>query len=428
MKLKYLTGILIICLFTSGCGARNQSESVNDGKTELELAVTFPTPFLEQAVVDFNSRNERYEIYIRIPDQDESIDDYKNKISAEISRGKGPDIVSNYVINTFDGAENGFLLDLSWLGDMNLVPNVDNIGLVDGKRYAVPYDFNVTTVVVPESLVLGKTSWTIKDMMDVTKKMGASKALASAKSSYLYYLMGFSNQTNVSLIDRDTGRCNLLGKESLDLLEFCKEYGNLHHQQEDYLKILSGEIMGDIYTINNLASVQSFTHFYKNEEYYIGLPVEDGKSGSFMRANMLSVNQNCEHIDGVEEFILFLLSDLKQNELAEKIYEVGYASFPVNNSSFNKVFDIARGLLIDTPEEYIYEAVIGEYEFLIEPLGEKSLEKVYNLLTQARVLDYKEDALIDIIMEECEDYFDGIKSADEVCSNMQNRVQLYLDE
>ena len=101
--------LLIIELLFTGCGIYGKNHQDTQEKVELELAVTLADDFLGNAVVDFNKSNEKYEIILRTPDPGENFDDYRNRIHAEISSGKGPDSVSNFVVYTKDGAKHGFL-------------------------------------------------------------------------------------------------------------------------------------------------------------------------------------------------------------------------------------------------------------------------------------------------------------------------------
>ncbi len=49
-------------------------------------------------------------------------------------------------------------------------------------------------------------------------------------------------------------------------------------------------------------------------------------------------------------------------------------------------------------------------------------------IEEARPLPIRTASILNIILEEAEDYFNGYKSADEISQIINRRVQLYLDE
>ncbi len=63
-----------------------------------------------------------------------------------------------------------------------------------------------------------------------------------------------------------------------------------------------------------------------------------------------------------------------------------------------------------------------------QPLTEEDVEKLEAYLEDARFLPIRIQPIIDIIKEEAQDYFEGIKDIDQVRDVIENQVQLYLNE
>ena len=63
-----------------------------------------------------------------------------------------------------------------------------------------------------------------------------------------------------------------------------------------------------------------------------------------------------------------------------------------------------------------------------EDLTEEKIEEYRRTLEEARSCPVRTAPILDIILEESADYFNGSKSAEEVSEIVTNRVQLYLRE
>lgn len=61
-------------------------------------------------------------------------------------------------------------------------------------------------------------------------------------------------------------------------------------------------------------------------------------------------------------------------------------------------------------------------------VSEERHEEFLKELESARPMPVRTAPIIDIILEEAEDYFRGYKNAEEISRIVGNRVQLYLDE
>ena len=148
---------------------------------------------------------------------------------------------------------------------------------------------------------------------------------------------------------------------------------------------------------------------------------------------VMSVNANSDHVEGAWEFILFLLGKEAQTALQGSSHSTSY-EIPVHRGAFeiciqNKTA-IDRGMRQDVPA---YNVVVGEklitkYPRSGQDITEEKIAQYREFLEDARPLPLRTVPLLDIILEEAEYYFDGMKSVEEVSAVIQNRVQLYMDE
>ena len=63
-----------------------------------------------------------------------------------------------------------------------------------------------------------------------------------------------------------------------------------------------------------------------------------------------------------------------------------------------------------------------------EEVSKERQAEYRQMLEEARPLPIRTKFILEVILDEAQDYFDGYKSTDEVIQVINNRVQLYLDE
>lgn len=63
-----------------------------------------------------------------------------------------------------------------------------------------------------------------------------------------------------------------------------------------------------------------------------------------------------------------------------------------------------------------------------EEVSEERQAEYRQMIEEARPLPVRTKFILEVILIEAQDYFDGYKSTNEVINLINNRVQLYLDE
>lgn len=272
--------------------------------------------------------------------------------------------------------------------------------------------------------------------MEYVRASGAEEAIARTESQWLFwYLVGHSG-----LIDWESGKSDFNSSKAVECLEFSKEYGTPVEELTDvsweavleaYGNVIHGKTLADTGYIMGLIQQggDRLEAEFQGKEVYIGYPVDDypAQYGNELGCSTLVVNQACEYPEGAVAFIRYLLDTEMQKECAKWDQYLGSIySFPVDREALEYVFQYTRDHREEVLPSIVYEDTEYEYENGVP--GEEALEKIYHALMGAKPEIHNVEPVQNIIFEEASAYFNGDKTAEEVCGNIQNRVQLYLDE
>lgn len=161
---------------------------------------------------------------------------------------------------------------------------------------------------------------------------------------------------------------------------------------------------------------------------YIGYPAGDG-SGALIDASsiVLAISATSDNKDAAWDFISSFLADEYQAEME--------LFLPISRNALNIQLDNAADIEYETDENGNKEAVVKE-QILIE--GSDPIP-IYNITEDDRrnLLALIEDAefnssldyqLYLILLEDVQSYFSGDKKAEEVCSIIQSRAEIYVGE
>lgn len=427
---------------------RSQQEE-KDKKT-LELATSIANTFLKESIVQFNNQSEEYEIILRerppvTSPGDAALQDWENyvtRIQTEITSGGGPDLIDTQILSVENGAAKGYLRDLTEdfseqreLCEESIWQNC----MVDGQIYSIPYIFSMETFVTPDYVVNDRNSWTLEELMQITRESDVEVFGEYISGFDLFWNLGIRMEGSSQLIDWENKVCHLNGPEAVELLEFTAEYGDTRNLYDDMAaaaavgevvqggdSILRGEALTAKAYFADTSELQYWETYFRlcdSVPTYIGFPSENGEAGHIMEVYDLMVNQSCKYPEAAVEFLEFLLSEERQNYIAEYMEEL-YNGFPVRQTS------LERALEKTINGEYKYgekTEIMGE-EVEIVPASQENVQKFLRVVETAKPRSKNTEALFSIIDEELAPYYAGDKSAKEVLDVLQNRVQLLLDE
>lgn len=145
----------------------------------------------------------------------------------------------------------------------------------------------------------------------------------------------------------------------------------------------------------------------------VGVLAEKG-SGNYISTGYgyLAVNADASNLEAVKDCIAYLYSYDTQ----------------MNDSTVRR--DVADDQIVydELQEKWVMEIVGSKMIPDQSPDGNSFKEEYLDLLERLEPWPYCPQAIKDIVVEECSQFFDGGRSAKETAEVIQRRVQLYLDE
>ncbi len=341
------------------------------------------------------------------------------RFAAQLMSGEGPDmfVMRRGQLETLQAK--GVLAELAqYLPEEvtgQVFPAVLEAGTVDGKLYGIALQCYVNTLAVSESLWQGRT-WDYPDIISLMEAGEASgdgpKSVMDGHSSekLLDILANISiSAGKSSLVDEKAGKCYFDTEEFVGLLEFCKKYGmdpGSVSGEEELIHSCSG----------NLVSFSMMMAELGEEYHCVGYPVNSGSGGFVEYPFLVGVNDKTENREIVSDFLQYLLSERKQNMSGgASVRKDVLCSGVMEHSTYS--------------EGAVYMDTAGGYrELASKPDGSSFLPEYLEVLENAAPLPTWREQIEGVVLEESQAYFKGDKTAEDVASIIQNRVQLFLDE
>lgn len=393
-------------------------------KQEVVLALTsYPDQCAMRLLINsFNRQSRNTHITVQSRDNTENYLDYIQKIQMEVSAGRGPDMLEKDMLNN-GYIDNGYILPLDGKleGLEGLLPAAVENGRYNGEVYGVPYYVGLFSLICSEELAAGRSSWSVKEMMESVRNSGAEMLHRGFSGSDIVYYFGLYDKDNRDYIDWEMGESHLNEEGFLSLLEFAEEYrdkGSAADRRELSELIQNGIVAtawGDG-GFSGLELFQDIDNTFENGTAYIGFPKVDG-AGIYVLSECICVNSNSQKINGCIEFLNYLISETAQQKMSqyEPVMSEMQVGVEVNGSA---QFNVRADIL----EDQIQNGVLQE------KLTSEQGEVLYRLLTNAEPLNSPAEDISSMVYEELDPYFAGERTAREAAEKLHNRVQLYLDE
>lgn len=354
-------------------------------------------------------------------------EDYRNRIIADMTAGKGPDMLLLKQDDLVLLTEKGYLSDLSDMipADVKaeLIPSVLEIGTVDGKLTGITPQVEFRTLITG-SKTWEKDRWNITEFLELVQSKEDWEILASYLGSNmncytLFYWIFGSGIVNSSLLDLEQGICHFDSEEFVNILEVCKKYGekNVKLEANEVNALLKeGEIAAKCVNIYDLAYFSDLMSQYGEGYRFVGFPVQEGIGTQISPYSFryLAVNANSQYKEEIAEFIAYLLDYENQ--------------FSVNGCSVR--LDVIRDRVV--PHETFGYVINDDYGFVqplsLKPDGTSWVAEFIDFVKSAQPEAAIPDEISEIMGSELPTFFEEGRSARETAENIQNRVQLYLDE
>ncbi len=395
-------------------------------------------------ILAFNRTNQEYRIEVKEYYTDFGGEDaYSNAIqrmNSDIVSGQCPDIIdlSQGVIQSY--AAKGIVEDLYPFMDKDeeinredYLENIRRAYEINGKLYALPTDFFISTVLGKVSDVGDRHNITLDEVMELSKKLpeGAELYQYASKNSILQSIM----RMNMDIfVNWETGECKFNSEDFIKALEFAnsfpKEVNWEAERPSTPTRIREGKLIMMDASVSSMQEYQMYKGMYGEPVAFVGYPTSK-ESGSCIISNgsLLGMSSKSPYQDGVWQFIRTGITKEAQENNSGHRY-----GFPVMKSALEKQF------AEDMEEEY-YEGADGEkvkqpkttwgyddFQIEIYAATEEEVAAVRNLIESADNAYQYDMQMFSIIEEETGAFFEGQKSAKEVADIIQSRVQIYVNE
>ena len=359
--------------------------------------------------------------------EDVSSPEARDRIMAELTQGKGPDLL---FVSTEDMRmleEKGLLLDMGELIPRKLrdeiLPGALEIGTVHGKLLGIPAGVQAETLVVAGDVWTGD-NWRLEDviaLMEAGKLSGAIRNLPD-------YMMGKYTPPSLTmleltknsladsfLIDWDNRKCHFDDQRFVSLLECAgTDQSGALVNREAWLNGGRDVLLGHFTNISDF--LDFFVHLETEGGRIVGYPTE-GSGGSYLTAEggVLVVNANIGRQEEAACFLEILLGE----ELQAKQYSMCLS---------------VRRLC---PNDYIVEEESGRLVYMggyaprempVFGEGDTSLHRAGAFLESCGAAPPNYSQINRIIAEELAAMCAGNQTAEAAAGVINSRVQIYLDE
>ena len=415
-------------------------------KTEVTLGCYYLEPDVKNKIIEFNKANAEYRINIKDYSTYDTMEDYTQgmtRLNADIVAGDVPDImilntqmpIESYAAKGIFADLNEFLEKDAEVKKEDIFPNVLEALSLDGKLYRMAPYFSVNTFAAKTVDVGEEPGWTMDEALELlaSKPEGTNLLSEMTASSFMYYTMWICGE---QYVDWENGQCHFDSDGFMKILE----YANTLPREIEYTAIMDDESYWkeletqyrDGKTILNLQYLSGFRDYaYVEQAVFgeditlIGFPSEEGNGAGLNIGTTMAISALSKNKDVAWDFVKLFLKEDYQDELTY--------NFPVRISSLRKLEEKAweKPYYLDengNKVEYDDYYYISEMEIPAVPLTQEETGEFVDYLMSLDKLCVYNEALNNIITEECESYFAGQKTAQEVADIIQSRAKIYVSE
>ena len=400
-------------------GLLERLEMVRVEKTPIVLRGVFQgDAWIAERVALFNRQSSDYHVVIEDCGNNDP-DDFARLTSVQIGSGKGPDILcgqrllQDYIAGLLDkGAleELNVYMEASGVREEDYFPLAFSVWRQGERIYGINPLVSLQGIRMDEKVLGGREEPDIETLADALLARGGDGVyLRGLDSARLLKLFLEGSENLWGMVDWEKGSCDFSVPLFSKLLEAAGRYGDDGRKNPEAC-IAENRILFSFYEFDSLAEQEG------TGKVTSGYLFDDGCHAAMTSANTMVLNANSAHKEGAWEFIRFLLGEEAQTA-------GDHPPAPVNRKAFEGWLkqEIDKGFMMFTSD--------GEMiQYTKEDATEEKQVEYRKTIEEALPLPLRPAPLIEIILQEAEDYFNGSKTIEEVSRTVTNRVQLYLDE
>lgn len=372
-----------------------------------------------------------------------------DRVWNELIAGGGPDI---FFIDAEDLPvlwEKGVLMDLRELISQEtldqIYPGLLATGTIDGSLAGVSESYYINTITTSTD-IWPEEKWTVEDVVGMLETGEFIHAMSNAGYQYcggrnLVWTLVCRDIANSPFVDWERGTCSFDSELFLRLLKVAKQYeydGGVKVEGFDqdrlaaYSQLLEGGLLAvesGTFRLDDYVRIRQRMGEKYNDP---GLPGATGSRQVLMPQGYYVVNKNCADKGAAAAYLEFVLSadniaDYRRDcqDMDTRIirdwegkWAVGGRSDILSGSSLSYLY------LLDQNDPALFDEEMPEIyaEYL------RYSKDYYDYMEALEGSPPMDDYIVDIILEEIDNYLRGSQSAEHVADVIQKRVKLYLSE
>ena len=424
---------------------QKDASEIPETKT-LRLACNYLSQELRRQLLDFNRANTGVRIEVIDYSQYATEDDYSagiTKLNTEIISGNVPDLFVADELPIEQYGAKGLLYDLYELIDSDeelsrdsFFPNVLKAMETDGKLYSITSAFGIVSLVGNADVVGEEMGWTLQEMMDVANAHPEVQYLLDPYTTRASMLQTMLALNLGDYVDKATGECSFTGQDFIDVLNFCNMFPesydyNSSNSESTPALISSGRQLLSTYSASDFEQFQMYEAMFGGQLAFKGFPTSEGVGNVVVpNGSRLSISSTCEDVEAAWSFVREMLTEEYFSE--DNYYVYGY---PLNKAAFDKLEAKAMEKQYETDPETGEQVEVstggwGWDDFYIDiyAMTEEQAQQLEELIASVdRSYSYDQN-IMDLVTEECADFFAGNRTAEQAASLIQDRVSTYVNE
>lgn len=389
------------------------------------VSLTDSCTFIENMAQRFTKRHLDHPIEVEKPGEDQEA--YRTRMMAELVSGKGADI---YYVSAADMQilyENGVLADLRGAlpaqVEEAVYPGVLDGGMRGNQRVGIAPEARAVTMMVSGKYWDGE-NWRLEDLLDIVDDHPELTYPIIWGQQYLgghrlLQILLFQDLDGTPFLDLKSGSCDFENPLFIRLLELAKRYYDRpieisrdRNMSQELLE--EGDYVAVILSPRDFPEYNRIMSFLPDDCYQIGLPTDKGTGCYWQTDYYLVVNKDARYSELIFDYLALLLEEDSQDRTLQPVRRDMLGKHIVESEADN---------------EKQYSDSHGGYYFLETGADGTVWQEEYEQMQSRSVLVTRDTGYIQqIITEEAESYFTGVRDAEAVAGLIQNRVQLYLKE
>lgn len=297
----------------------------------------------------------------------------------------------------------------------DLLENVLDALEYDGSLYQITPRFELYTILTDSDELTVKKSWTTEEFVDYYYNHQDSAFPDPSMS--VEFIASYLNP----FVDYKNKEISFEGNSFMELAKLNHIFADGDFRNYDGFTMLDTYLY-DFNVFNNTENAI----FHGNHTSNIGFPGIKGNGALIIPDGEFSILSSSDNTEGAWRFIKCFFTEEYQDNSSQ-------IKFPVNKNLLKKMKEQTKYVPSAEEDGYIYSTNLNGYDFNHNSVelpvpDDEILGRTMEIIQGSREIFKKDPAIDNIYFDEFIKYYNEEVSAEEMCSAIAGRVQIYLDE